>query len=257
MVHVHNRRQFIGLGLATAGFGTGLLPAFADKRGRTKAVLFDAFVILDPRSVAEKAEALFPGKGTELSNAWRIRQFEYTWLRSITRRYLDFWKVTEEALQYAAKMVKLELDAEKRDRLMQAWLELKCHSDALAGLRSLKESGLTLAFCSNMTPKMLEANVKGAGLEGLIDPKFSTVPLRVYKPDPRAYQIAMDRLHLKRGEIVFAAFGGWDAAGAKAFGYRTFWVDRLGLPEEELGAKADGVGAGFADLVAFLAQPAP
>ena len=248
-----NRREFIGLAagsLAMTALSSSL--SLAAPSARFKAILFDAFPILDPRPVFALAEKLFPGKGAELSNAWRTRQFEYTWLRSISQKYEDFWKVTEEALVFAATAQKLDLTAEKRDGLMQAYLELKAWPDVLPALKILKGSGVRMAFLSNFTAKMLEAGIKNSHLEGYFDRILSTDRVMTYKPDPRAYQLGMDAFKLKREEMLFVAFAGWDAAGAKWFGYPTYWVNRLNMPVEQLGATPDAAGASLTDLLKFF-----
>jgi len=217
-----------------------------------KAIAFDAFAIFDPRPVFALAEKLFPGKGTELSTVWRTRQFEYTWLRTISRTYADFWKVTEDALVFAAKMVKINVSLEQRQELMEAYLQLKAYPDVLPALNSLRDAGLRLAFLTNMSPKMLDAAAKNSGLDTMFDHALSTDAVKTYKPDPIAYQMGIDAFGLDRGEIVFVAFGGWDAAGAKRFGYPTFWVNRLGLPAEELDILSDASGATLTELVDFV-----
>jgi 2-haloacid dehalogenase len=249
-----NRRQFVNMatGSVATSLLSGIVPAVGGSGLAIKAIAFDGFTTFDPRSVFALAEQLFPGRGAELSNVWRTRQFEYTWLRTVFGRYADFWKVTEDALVFAGKTLKLELSPEQRQRLMQAYLELKSYPDVLPALKSLREAGIRLAFLSNMTPHMLDSAIKSSGLEGIFEPSLSTDRVRVYKPDPRAYQMGIDAFTLKREEIVFAAFGGWDAAGAKLFGYPTFWVNRLNLPIEELGVAPDAIGENLTDLVDFV-----
>jgi 2-haloacid dehalogenase len=229
--------------------------ALASAQSRFKAIAFDAFAIFDPRSISSLAETLFPGKGNELSHAWRTRQFEYQWLRAFATRYADFWQTTEEALVFAAKLVKLEMTPEKREQLMQAYLRLKAWPEVPSVLHSLQEMGIRLAFLSNMTAKMLEAGIENASLKDTFEHVLSTDRVRTYKPDPRAYQLAIDAFKLKREEILFVAFAGWDAAGAKWFGYPTFWVNRLALPEEELGVTADATSRDLKDLVSFVIAP--
>ncbi len=244
-----NRREFFGRAAAA-----GLLTArhAAGSKRPIKAIAFDAFPILDPRPVFALVEELFPGKGADLAAAWRTRQFEYAWLRTMSKSYADFWQVTEDALVFAAKMLKLDLTSDKRVRLMDAYLAIRCWPDAPAALRSLKNSGIRLAFLSNLTQKMLEAGIRNSGLEGVFEHVLSTDLVKVYKPDPRAYQIGVDALRLRRDEIVFAAFAGWDAAGAKVFGYPTFWVNRQNQPVEELGVVPDAAGVNLDDLVRYV-----
>ena len=250
---LHRREWLRGAG---AGLALNLAGATAKAQRAAwqgvKAIAFDAFPVFDPRPVFVLAEQLFPGKGGMLSEAWRSRQFEYAWLRTIAERYADFWQVTEDALIYAAKALKVDLTAEHRERLMQAYLKLPPWPDVVPALRTLKEAGFRLAFLSNFTPHMLEANIRNGRLDGVFEHSLSTDTIRSYKPAPHAYRMATEAFRLKREEILFAAFAGWDAAGARAFGYKTFWVNRLKLPAEELGETADVTGDGLGDLVAFL-----
>jgi 2-haloacid dehalogenase len=253
-----NRREFVALTTVTLASSlvrplSGGLAAAEIEKSKIKAIAFDAFPIFDPRPVAALAEELFPGKGTALSDEWRIRQFEYTWLRMVARRYADFWQVTEDALVFAANKLKLELAPGKRAKLMNAWLTLTAWPDVMPALTTLKKSGLRLALLSNLTPHMLTANIKSAGLDGIFEHVLSTDQANTYKPDPGGYQLAIDAFRMKRDEILFAAFAGWDAAGAKLFGYPTFWVNRLMLPVEELGAVPDASGDNLSQLVRFLA----
>ncbi len=247
------RREF--LGLVAGGVATGLLASTsltrAAARPKVKAIAFDAFPIFDPRPVFALAEQLFPGRGTDLGNAWRTRQFEYQWLRALAGRYADFWQATEDALVFSAKLLKLDLTAEKRQQLMQAYLALRAWPDVPAALQSLKSGGMRLAFLSNATPRILDAGIKNSGLEGVFEHVLSTDRLGMYKPDPRAYQMAVDAFGLQREEIAFVAFAGWDVAGAKWFGYTTFWANRLNLPIEELGVAPDAMGKDLTDLVRF------
>jgi 2-haloacid dehalogenase len=230
------------------------VPAIARAEGSTpiRAVAFDGFVIIDPRPVAARAEMLFPGKGAALMEAWRLRQFEYTWLRTLMGRYVDFHQVTAEALVTAASAVKLELGADARDRLLQTFLELKAWPDVAPALRLLKDRGIRMAFLANPQNSMFDAVVRNSGLEGLLEDHLSTDRVRAYKPDPRAYQMGLDAFGLKRAEIAFAASASWDAAGAKAFGYPAFWLNRANLPVEALGVMPDAIGAGMPDLVKFV-----
>ncbi len=248
------RRQFIKYaagGVAANLFTHSALAPAAAKSG-IKAVAFDAFPIFDPRPIFVLVETLFPGKGKELGNAWRTRQFEYQWLRALSGQYVDFWQATEEGLLFAAKQLKLEMSDKKREQLMQAYLALKPWPDVIPALKSLRDANIRLAFLSNMTPKMLNTNMHNSGLDEYFEHVISTDSARTYKPDPRAYQLGVDTLNLKREEIAFAAFAGWDVAGAKWFGYPTFWVNRAGFQSEELGVTPDGMGKNLEQLVNFV-----
>jgi 2-haloacid dehalogenase len=248
-----NRRHFTVLAAAGAAATTARAALErAAARPKFKAIAFDGFPIIDARPVFAKVEEVFPGKGVELGNAWRTRQFEYTWLRSLGGRYADFWRVTEDALTFAAKSVKVDPSDEQRDRLMQTYLELKAWPDVMPALTRLRDAGIRMAFLANLTPTMLDAVVKNSGLEGFFEDHLSTDKVRVFKPDPLAYRMGVDAFGLKKEEIVFAAFAGWDAVGAKWFGYPTFWVNRANAAIEELEITPDGSGSTLADLVTFV-----
>jgi 2-haloacid dehalogenase len=246
------RREFLTAGLGLAG--TLLAPALtaAVRPSKYRAVAFDAFPVFDPRPIAARCEALFPGQGSELVALWRARQFEYAWLRTVANRYADFERVTDDALTFAAKALDLEMTAEKREQLVRAHFELEAWPDAMPVLTKLRDAGLRLAFLSNFTPDMLNACIKFAGLHGVFDHVLSTDAARTYKPDPKAYALGTAALELPREQIVFAAFAGWDAAGAKSFGYPTFWVNRLGLPPEQLDVLPDATGPDLNALMTFV-----
>ena len=219
---------------------------------KIKAIAFDALTVFDARPVAALAEQLFPGHGEAMSALWRTRQFEYTWLRTVGQRYVDFWQVTEDALVFACRSLKLELNETDRGRLMGSYLELRAWPDALPALKGLKASGVRLAFLSDFTAAMLDRAVKNSGLGGIFDDHLTTDKVRAFKPDPRAYGMAMSAFELGKEEIAFAAFGGWDAIGAKWFGYPTFWVNRAHAAAEELGTVPEGVGKDLNDLAIFV-----
>lgn len=248
------RRRFISLALGAAAVslaGAGRLAA-TTRRPRFRAIAFDAFPILDPRPVFALVRELFPERGAALADAWKTRQFEYTWLRTAGARYADFWQVTEEALVYAGRATGVELPAATRARLTNAYLALEAWPDVLPVLRRLQAAGIDCAFLSNFTPRMLAAARTSAGLDGLINRSLSTDAARTYKPDPRAYQLAVDAFGLPREEILFVPFAAWDAAGAKWFGFPTYWVNRLAQPAEELAPAVDGAGRDLNDLEQFV-----
>ncbi|WFP50307.1 haloacid dehalogenase type II [Methylomonas sp. EFPC3] len=251
-----NRREFLTVSGSVAA---GLMlpnPVRAEAATGIKAVAFDGFTVFDPRPIAVLAESLFPGQGQALAQTWRTRQFEYTWLRTLMGNYADFWQVTAEALDFAVRQHHLDVSGEKRDRLLQSFLRLEPWPDAKEALLQMKAAGLRLAFLSNFTAAMLDACVKHAGLEGIFEAHLSTDRVRAFKPDPRAYQMGVDAFELPRAQIAFAAFGGWDAAGAKAFGYPTFWVNRVQAPLENLGAAADATGITLHELAVFVKHSA-
>jgi len=252
-----NRRSFVG---ALAGLlGTTSLRT-RDANGqearkpssKIKAIAFDGFVIFDPRSVEKRVEEQLPGKGGEFTTLWRTRQFEYCWLRTCGGKYADFWHVTDEALRYTAKSLKVSLTGAQHDALMDAYRNLTPWPDVRDGLVALQRRGVRLAFLSNLTAAMLDANLKQAGLSEYFEPHLTTDRVRAYKPSPRAYGMGPEAFRLQKQEIAFAAFGAWDAAGAKWFGYPTVWVNRGGVPAEELDARPNVVADRFGGLIEFV-----
>jgi 2-haloacid dehalogenase len=251
------RRNMLEAGLAVAASALLESPARpAVATPKYKAMAFDAFAVFDPRPVAALAEHLYPAKGDDLTNLWRTRQFEYAWLRTISGRYRDFMRVTEDSLIFATNALGIELTADNRNKLLQLYFELyfelRAWPEATSVLHSLKLAGIRLALLSNFTPAMLAGSIKTASLEGLFEQVLSTDFVETFKPDTRAYQLGSDVLGLARQEILFVAFAGWDAVGAKTFGYPTFWVNRFRLPPEELGAIPDAAGASLVDLATFV-----
>lgn len=219
---------------------------------RIRAIAFDGFVIFDPRPVAKRVEEEFPGKGAEFTNLWQTRQFEYTWLRTLGNQYLDFWQVTEGALNYTANRMKLPLTNRQRDLLMATYRTLPPWPDVPETLAELRRRGIRVAFLSNFTAAMLDANLTAAKLNGHFEAHLTTDRVRAYKPSPRAYQMGPDAFGVKVHEIAFAAFGAWDAAGAKWFGYPTVWVNRTNAPLEDLGAHPDAITSDLSGLLSFV-----
>jgi 2-haloacid dehalogenase len=249
-----NRRRFVNLTAASAvaSFTAATKSVAAKTTPPVKAIAFDGLVIFDLRPIAVLTEELFPGRGAEVSNTWRTRQFEYTWLRTLSGNYANFWQVTGDALTFTAKLLDLNLTPQKHDRLMDAFLQLRAWPDVLPTLTAFKDAGVQMVFLSDFSAEMLDANIRSAGLDGLFGDHLSTDRVRAFKPDPSTYRMAVEYFRLKREEIVFAAFGGWDAAGAKSFGYPTFWCNRLKLPVEQLGVVPNSIGTSTVELAGFV-----
>lgn len=251
---INDRRRFLRL---TAGMlATGALSKapFASARTSTpiKAIAFDAFPVFDPRSIFDLVNQLYPQKGKEFSRLWRSRIFEYTWLLTAAGRYEDFWSCIEQALLYTTRQLNIQLSSGNHQKLMNAFLTIKAYPDVKPVLADLKSAGIKLAFLSNMTEKMLHTAIHNSSLDGMFDEVLSTDRVRTFKPDPRAYQMAIDKFNLRRDEIAFTAFASWDAIGAKWFGYPTVWINRLNFNAETLQAQPDIMGQDLSTLKAFI-----
>ena len=198
-----------------------------------KALVFDAYgTLFNVHSVIALCDELSPGQGAQLSQTWRAKQLEYTWLKSLMGRYQDFEKVTEAALKFACKALKLDCPPQLRKRLMQAYLHLETYPEVKEALASL--SHCKLAILSNGSPRMLKALVKNNGLTIAFDKVISVDEVKIFKPDPKVYALAPKRLNVKKSEIGFVSSNFWDICGAASFGMRTFWINRAGNPTDEL-----------------------
>lgn len=224
---------------------------------RIRAVAFDAFAIFDAGPVFGACESEFPGRGAELAAMWRTRLFEYQWLRALGGRYSDFGETSAAALVFACTSLGIELQPDIRDKLLQGFHELRPWPDVVTALASLRRRGLRTALLSNATPKILDAGVAASNLAGLFDHVISTDRVRTFKPHPKAYRLGVDVLRLEKQEILFVAFAGWDAAGARWFGYPTYWNNRLGAAAEELGTAPDASGATLDALARWLGTADP
>jgi 2-haloacid dehalogenase len=235
-----------GLGPSVA-FPERIASMEAEKK-QVRAFVFDAYgTLFDVQSVVATVNRKFPGQGPALSNGWRTRQLEYTWLRSLMGRYEDFWKVTESALVATCNSMRLPLQADARSELMEAYLHLDPFPEVKQALNFL--SGRPLAILSNGTPKMLQAVVESAGLRGIFSQVISANEVKTYKPNPAIYQLAARKLRGDKRDIGFVSSNSWDVAGAKAFGFRTYWVNRSGDPGDELGITPDVTLRTLTDLV--------
>jgi 2-haloacid dehalogenase len=216
-----------------------------------KALVFDAYgTLFDVLSVTSLCELLFPGSGAALATTWRSKQLQYSLLRSLMERYVDFWQITQDALVYSTRALSLDLTAEKRDRLMDAYRTLHAFPDAKPGLEQLKAKGLRLAILSNGAPEMLQSAATSAGIRDLLDEIISVDEVKVFKPSPRVYHLASTRLGVAVKDIGFVSSNGWDVAGAASTGLTAFWIQRLSAePPEELGYRAAHVVHTITDLV--------
>ena len=202
-----------------------------------KAFIFDAYgTLFDVHSVVEAGRAL-AGDPQALSLLWRQKQLEYTWLRTLMGRYEDFWAVTEAALRFALGRLGIAAGDEAVARLMEAYLSLATFPDVAGALSAM--AGTPLGILSNGSPRMLEAAVRSSGLTGTFRHVLSVDAVKAYKPSPAVYELGPRAFGLPPGDILFVSSNAWDVAGAKAFGYRTCWCNRLAAPMERLGVSPD------------------
>ncbi len=221
-----------------------------------RAVLFDAYgTLFDVYSVGALAEQLFPGQGQALSVAWRDKQIEYTRLVTTSNdgaHYRPFWELTRAGLRHACKRLALDLTPEREERLMNEYLQLTAFPENREVLQALKARGVPTGILSNGDPAMLQAVVRSAGLDDLLDHVLSVDGIRKYKTDPAAYRLGIDATGLPAQEILFVSCNAWDALAATWFGYRTLWVNRYRLPFEELGTQPTRTGETLRDVLSFF-----
>jgi len=208
-------------------------------------LLYDAYGTLwDVHSVMQRCEACWPGKGMQVSQLWRTKQLEATWLRSLMGRYVPFSTVTREALEFACESMGLILDESQKHGLMAEYLTLATFPDVADALMR-KVAGRT-GILSNGSPDMLDPLVKHSGLK--FDAVLSVDEVKVFKPAPRVYQLAVDRLGVPKERIGFVTSNFWDAAGAKSFGFTVYWINRGGVAAERLGFQPDRILKSLAGL---------
>jgi 2-haloacid dehalogenase len=191
-----------------------------------KAVVFDAYgTLYDIQSVASVTEETFPGYGEIITQIWRIKQLEYTWFRSLMRRYEDFSVITRDSLAYTLRALGLSYDAAAFDRIMDKYLHLDLYPDARTALNAL--NGKKLAILSNGSSDMLNALVKNTGLDRVLEATISVDQQRIFKPAPDAYTLIETRLGVAPAEVLFVSSNPWDACGAKSFGLNVAWIERV------------------------------
>ena len=199
-----------------------------------RACVFDAYgTLLDVHSAVGKHRPRLGEKADAVSATWRTKQLEYSWQRNILDRYVDFWRLTTDGLDFALEAHGVD-DAALRDDLLDAYLSLDCYPEVPGVLKTLREAGLVTAILSNAPPTMLEAAVECAGIGDALDAVISADALGIYKPSAEVYRLAVDELGVGRTQVSFQSSNGWDAAGAATFGFRVVWCNRTGQARERL-----------------------
>jgi 2-haloacid dehalogenase len=218
-----------------------------------QACVFDAYgTLFDFASAARGCSDVLGDAIEKLTALWRDKQLQYTWLRAVQGRHADFWQVTGDALDFALETLAIE-KVGLRDRLMNLYLTLEPFPEVPEVLRRLKTAGLRTAILSNGSPMMLDAAVRGSGLGTLVDAVLSVESVGVYKPHPKVYQLAVDRLGIPPAAIAFQSSNAWDAYAASAFGMQVVWCNRYGQRPERLPGKPDRMVRSLAELPALVA----
>jgi 2-haloacid dehalogenase len=218
-----------------------------------KACVFDAYgTLFDFASAAKGCRDVLGDDTDRLTALWRDKQLQYTWLRAVQGRHAEFWQVTGEALDYTLETLGIDRPG-LRDRLMALYLSLDAFPEVPETLRRLKAAGMRTAILSNGSPRMLDAVVKGAGLDGLLDAVLSVETAGIYKPHPKVYQLAVDRLAVPAAAIAFQSSNAWDAYAASAFGMKVVWCNRYGQRRERLPGAPDREIRSLAELPALVA----
>ena len=204
-----------------------------------KICIFDAYgtlfdVTSATRIVANEEEySSFPNHSVKVSNSWRIKQLEYSWLRNIMHEYIDFWQITKDALDFALEENQIK-NEKLRQRLLDVYWNLSAYPEAHDVLTTLKANNIQTGILSNGSNQMLNSAVVSANLENYLDKIISIDGIEIYKPDPKVYQMVIDQFNCKIEEVLFISSNGWDIAGASKFGFTTLWVNRNLIPKDRL-----------------------
>jgi 2-haloacid dehalogenase len=216
----------------------------------TSAYVFDAYgTLLDIHSAVHRHASEIGPDFQGFSDLWRAKQLEYSWVRTLMGEYASFWRLTQDALDFALAKHPA-ISAELKSSLLEAYLRLDCHPDVPAALAGMKARGLKLAFLSNGSPDMLKSAAVSAGLDLVLDELFSVDSVGRFKPHPLAYTIFQDRWALNPAEISFVSSNRWDVAGAKKAGFRTIWLNRTEQPDEYRDFPPDRVISSMRELCA-------
>ena len=217
-----------------------------------EACVFDAYgTLFDVSSVARGAQDELGASWQALSDLWRMKQLQYTWLRGLSGKHADFWQVTGDALDFGMGSIGIA-DSGLRNRLMDLYLRISAYPEVKETLCRLKASGVKLAILSNGTPAMLSSAVDNANLGGLFDAVLSVEEVGVFKPHSSVYQLAVDRLAVAPKQICFISSNGWDAFSAKAFGFHVLWCNRFAQVPERIPDVPDGEILDLSELPDWL-----
>ena len=180
--------------------------------------------MFDVNSAAEKCKAKIGDKWENFANFWRTTQLEYTWLRSLMKKHKNFWQITEDSLDKSMEVFQIEKSL--RNDLLNLYKELSLYPEVKNVLEKLKKKSFKIAILSNGTPELLNHLVKSSDLENLFDDIFSVEEVKIYKPDPKVYDMPVNKYKVDKGEITFLSANTWDVSGAGNYGYNSIWVNR-------------------------------
>jgi 2-haloacid dehalogenase len=216
------------------------------------ACVFDAYgTLFDFAAAAARHKDALGDKEKPLSDIWRVRQVEYTWLRSLMDEYVEFWQVTQDALDYAMAAMDID-DADLRQKLLDVYWQLDAFPEVPEMLAKLKVDGLKTAILTNGSPDMVQGAIDSAGIGDMLDEAFSVDAVKIFKPHDSVYQLAVDGFGLEPNRICFMSSNAWDVAGAANFGFRVVWVNRYGQPPERLPGAAEHTIPDLSHLPALL-----
>lgn len=217
---------------------------------KMKAIVFDAYgTLFDVHTVVEKCEQFFPNKGKWISEIWRQKQLEYTWLRSLMGRYEDFWKVTHDSLVYTLKDLGLHASENTCLEILNEYHHLKAYPEVPKTLKELRSH--SLAILSNGSPHMLNEMVNNAGLKDVFNKVISVDELKIFKPSMEVYELAPASLGVQKEEILFVSSNSWDATGAKVFGFKVCWINRFNKTFDELDTQPDLIVKNLDEMIQY------
>ena len=219
---------------------------------KTKVCIFDAYgTLFDVNAACRELSIEVGEKWQELATLWRLRQVEYTWLRNSMNEYIDFWEITENALEYAMEVLSIENKILK-NKLLDLYLKLEAYPEVENILKKLKERGFKTGILSNGSDKMLESAVKNAQIENLLDEVLSVERCKVFKPSSKVYDLVNDAFNVKNNQVAFFSSNAWDMHAAANYGFKTIWVNRFNGKLERLPGKPEAIVKSLNEIIHIL-----
>jgi 2-haloacid dehalogenase len=247
-IEVTRRGALAAIGAAAVAAG---VPCPAVDIRRLRGIAIDAFVLFDPTPLRSGCRRLFGEPGDALAQLWSTKLFAYTWLLNSIERYEPFLEVARKSLLAATATTGIAASQGQIAELVEVYRHLEAWPDVVAAIQRLRSADIRVALLSNLGEAELSGNLERAGLSGMVGSVLSTDRIGRFKPAPAAYAMATEAFGMRASEIGFAAFAGWDAIGARSFGYRTAWINRLRIASETLGPTPDIVGTGMDSVLAL------